>query len=375
MRYSLFLAFAISISAAAKPDWDAQRQRIAQTLHVPDPLPKLSEKMYGHFLPAKDVAADRVSFGTDYRLRVPAIVYHQAGATIAQHPALIIVNGHGGDKSSAYAYQAGILYARAGAIVLTYDPIGEFERNWQKSSGTRQHDTVLTPDDMSRRLAGLMIADILQAARYLAGRTDVDPKNIAVIGYSMGSFISSIACALDTSIHVCVLVGGGDLDGPDGYWDSSAPMCQGIPYRSLSFLGDRGPVIYALNAKRGYTLVYNGSADTVVDIPNHGADFFAKLREQTIALLGGKKDIFEYQFFPGGGHDPYFLTKPVALWLNEKLKFPNWTRKQLQTMVFGTDLPVIPRTDLRAIPDAVWDADQDSYVYESWRDRARAALK
>jgi dienelactone hydrolase len=375
VRYSLFLLFAISVFAAAKPDWEALRQQIGQTLHIPDPLPKLSEKMYGRFSPTKDVSADRVSFETDDRLRVPAIVYHQAGATIAQHPALVIVNGHGGDKSSAYAYQAGILYARAGAIVLTYDPIGEFERNWQKQSATRQHDTLLTPDDMARRLAGLMITDILQAARYLAGRTDVDPKNIAVIGYSMGSFISSIACALDTSIRACVLVGGGDLDGPGGYWDSSAAMCQGIPYRSLAFLGDRGPMIYALNAKRGYTLVYNGSADTVVDIPHHGADFFANLRQQTIALLGGKKDVFEYQFFPGGGHDPYFLTKPVALWLNEKLKLPNWTRKQLQTMVFGADLPVIPRADLRAIPDAVWDADQDSYVYESWRTRAQAASK
>ncbi len=386
MRYSLFAVLAVFLSSAAKPDWDALRQQIRQTLHVPDPLPKLAEKMYGRLAPTKDVAADRVSFGTDYGLRVPAIVYHQAGATISKHPAIIIVNGHGGDKSSWYAYWAGVLYARAGAIVLTYDPIGEYERNAQKRSGTRQHDTPLTPDDMALRLSGLMITDILQAARYLAERTDVDPKNIAVIGFSMGSFVSSLACALDTSLHACVLVGGGDLDGPGGYWEGSAPMCQGLPYQSLKFLGDRGPVIYALNAKRGYTLVYNGSADKVVDIPNHGENFFANLRAQTITLLGTKKDVFDYEFFPGGGHQPYFLTKPVALWLNEKLKFPNWTKKQLEAMpespapeggllVLGKEIPAIPREDLRAIPDVVWDADQDSYVYESWRDRAKAASR
>jgi dienelactone hydrolase len=367
--------------AAAKPDWDALRQQIRQTLRVPDPLPQLAVKTYGRFVPAKDVAADRVSFATDYGLRVPAIVYHQAGATIARHPALIIVNGHGGDKSSSYAYSAGILYARAGAVVLTYDPIGEYERNWQKRSGTRQHDTPFAPplasDDMARRLAGLMIADIMQATRYLAERTDVEPKNIAVVGFSMGSFISSIDCALDTSVHACVLVGGGDLDGPGDYWDNSAPMCQGIPYQSLRFLGDRGPVLYALNAKRGPTLVYNGSADKVVDIPNHGEDFFANLRQQTVALLGNKKDVFDYEFFPNGGHQPYFLTKPVALWLNEKLKFPNWTKKQLQAMpeTLATDIPEVSRADLRSIPDAVWEADQDSYIYESWRDRARAAIQ
>jgi dipeptidyl aminopeptidase/acylaminoacyl peptidase len=264
------------------------------------------------------VTADRVSFGTEYGLLVPAIVYHQAGATIKKHPALIIVNGHGGDKSSWYAYWAGILYARAGAVVLTYDPIGEYERNWQKRSGTRQHDAELEPDDMARRLSGLMITDIMQGARYLAERHDVDPKNMAVLGYSMGSLVASFACAIDTSLRACVLVGGGDLDGPGGYWDKSAKMCQGIPYQSLSFLGERGPAIYGLNAKRGLTLVYNGTADKVVDIPNHGEEFFAKLQEQTVAMLGNRKDVFEYGFLADGGHSPYFLTKPVAFFASRR---------------------------------------------------------
>jgi len=397
------LAFGL-LAASSKTDWDAKRTQMRQTLHVPDPLPNVAEKLYGRFPVTTDVTADRVSYVTDYGMRVPAIVYHQAGATITKHPGMVIVNGHNGDKSSWYAYWAGILYARAGAVVLTYDPIGEYERNWQKKSSTRQHDTELTPDDMARRLSGLMITDIMQGVRYLAQRTDVDPKNIAVLGYSMGSLVSSFACALDTSIHACVLAGGGDLDGPSGYWDKSAKMCQGIPYQSLSFLGDRGPAIYALNAKRGPTLVYNGSADKVVDIPNHGEQFFAQLHEQTVTLLGSKKDVFEYEFLPDAGHRPYFLTKPVALWLNEKLKFPNWTKKQLAampethvsewaaknhldltspdyelreggTMALGTDIPAVPRSDLRAIPDVVWDAEQDNYVYEGWRNRAKAALQ
>jgi dienelactone hydrolase len=319
VHYLLLLAF---LWAAPKPDWDAMRQQIRQTLHVPDPLPNLAHRTYGHFALTKDVAADRVSFVTDYGLRVPAIVYHQAGVTITKHPALIIVNGHGGDKSSWYAYWAGILYARAGAVVLTYDPIGEYERNWQKRSGTRQHDTPLAPDDMAKRLAGLMITDIMQGARYLAERTDVDPKNIAVLGYSTGSLISSFACALDTSLRACVLVGAAD--------------------------------------------------------DFHGEESLANLHEQTAALLASKKDVFAEP-------QPSFLTKPVALWLNEKLKFPNWTKKQLQAMpespapeggfmVLGTDIPTVPRADLRAIPDIVWDAEQDNYIYETWRARANAAL-
>ncbi len=399
-----FIAFALAALTvnAAQSNWDALRVQIRQTFHIPDPLPNPAEKLYGRFSPTKDISADRVSYATADGLRIPAIVYHQAGATISKHPALVVVNGHSGDKSSWYAYWAGILYARAGAVVLTYDPIGEFERNWQKRSGTRQHDTELRPDDMARRLAGLMVTDVIQSVQYLSQRSDVDPKNIAVLGYSMGSLISSFACAIDTSVHACVLAGGGDLDGPDGYWDKSAKMCQGIPYRSLSFLGDRGAVIYALNAKRGPTLVYNGSADKVVDIPNHGEEFFADLRTKAIALAGSKKDVFDCEFLAGGGHRPYFLTKPVALWLNEKLKFPNWTKKEILTMpethisewaaqnhletgatdyglneggtmALGADIPAVPRADLLAVPEVIWSAEQDKYVYETWRDRAKSA--
>ncbi|MBV8866479.1 MAG: acetylxylan esterase, partial [Acidobacteriaceae bacterium] len=232
----LFLAANYALGAP-KENWQDLRKQIEQTLHVTQPLPNLQEKSYGHFSVAEGVSADRASYATAYGLRVPAIIYREAGPTITKHPALIIVNGHRGDKSSWYAYWAGIFYARAGAVVLTYDPIGEYERNKERLSRTGQHDEYIPPDDMARRLAGLMITDVMQAVTYLSGRNDVDNKRIAVLGYSMGSFVSSLACALDTRIQACVLAGGGDLDGPDGYWDRSDKMCQGIPYRSLMFLG------------------------------------------------------------------------------------------------------------------------------------------
>ena len=336
MRLFVFaLAASLAASAAgSKPsEWQDLRKQIRNTLHVPEDLPALRDKTYGQFKVASDVSADRVSYSTDYDLRVPAIVYHESGATITRHPALVIVNGHGGDKSSVYAYWAGILYARAGAVVLTYDPIGEFERNKERRSATNQHDEFIPPEDMALRMSGLMVTDILQAVHYLQARKDVDPKRIAVLGFSMGSFLSSLACSISTEIHACVLVGGGDLDGPGGYWDSSSKkMCQSTAYRSLAFLGDRGATIFALAAKRGPTLIWNGTADTSVDIVHHEQDFFDKLHADTVARLGSSKDVFEFGFTADGGHRAYFLTRPVALWLNEKLKFPNWTRKQIEAM-------------------------------------------
>lgn len=360
------------------------RKQIEATFHITQPLPANEAKSYGTFSAAPGVDADRVSFATDYYLRVPAIVYHPAGATITQHPALVIVNGHGGDKSSWYAHWAGILYARAGAVVLTYDPIGEYERNRERRSNTNQHDELIPPDDMARRLEGLMLTDILESVDYLGHRKDVDPKRIAVLGFSMGSFLSSIACAVDTHVHACVLAGGGDLDGPGGHWDSvSQKMCEAIPYQSLSFLGDRAAAIFALNAKRGPTLVINGANDDNVDIPHHSADFFEDLRKRTIAEAGGNKDVFDSAIIPNGGHRPYFLTKTAALWLEEKLKFPDWTKKQIEAMpetdkggllALGNDIPVANRDDLHAVPESVWDSQQDRYVYESWVDHAKAAI-
>ncbi len=404
-HFAVLALAAAGYCSAAHDNWKELRERIGSTLHVPQPLPNLQLKSYGKFSPAAGVEADRVSYSTGYSLRVPAIVYHEAGPTITKHPALIVVNGHRGDKSSWYAYWAGILFARAGAVVLTYDPIGEYERNKNRLSRTGQHDEYLSPDDAARRLSGLMITDVMQAVTALSERPDVDAKRIAVLGYSMGSFVSSLACAIDSRIHACVLAGGGDLDGSGGYWDNSNKMCQGIPYRSLSFLGDRGPAIFALNAKRGATLIINGTDDQVVDIPHHGRDWFEVLRRQTIEKAGSGKNIFDVEFEAAGGHRPYFLTRPAALWLEEKLKFPNWTREQIEnmpatritdwitktgadigkdaarelheggTMALGANIPAVPRDQLHAVPEAVWDAESRDYVYETWVERVQAAIR
>ncbi len=73
------------------------------------------------------------------------------------------------------------------------------------------------------------------------------------------------------------------------------------------------------------------------------------------------------------------------MWLQDKLKFPNWSKKDIEAMpesrqkdgvmALGNDIPAIKRDDLHAIPDAVWDSERQSYVYETWVDRAQAAVR
>ena len=90
----------------------------------------------------------------------------------------------------------------AGAVVLTYDPIGEGERNDEHKDFTGEHDQPSSIRvSMPRRMGGLMVTDVMMAVSYLISRHDVDPHRIAIMGFSMGSFISSLTGAADPRIH------------------------------------------------------------------------------------------------------------------------------------------------------------------------------
>lgn len=382
-------------------------RRIVDTLFVPDPPPALAPVSYGSFEPAPGVVAERIAYGSEFGMRIPAILYRPKARAARPAPALIVVNGHGGDKYAWYSFYTGILYARAGAVALTYDPIGEGERNAERKSTTRQHDRPVPPDEMGRRMSGLMIGDVRQAVSYLSQRPEVDPRRIAALGYSMGSFVLGITCAIETRLRACVLVGGGNLDGPGGYWDrSNHTMCQAIPYRSLLFLGDRGAGLYNLHALRGATFVFNGTADGVVASEAEGpVRFFEDLRKRTIALHGSDRNVFEFGFEPGAGHRPYFVTRPVAQWLERQLDFPQWTAASIAEMpethigewarendvfiepaydteireagvrALGSGIPGVRREQLHAVPAGEWRRDKDRYVYEAWIAHARELVK
>ncbi len=213
----------------------------------------------------------------------------------------------------------------------------------------------------------------------------------------MGSFVSALTGAVDTRIHAVVLSGGGDLDGPGGYWDRSTKlMCQAIPWKSLNVLGDRPAVIYALNQQRGPTYIINGTADTLVDIPHHLEPFFADLRKRVEAITGTSKDIFQTYFIPDVSHRPNWVTRPAALWLKNNLGLPNWTKQQIEqmpethisewakqnnvtmdkgyiqedreggVMALGRGVPNLTREQLTVVPLEQWQKNKDQYVYSAW---------
>ena len=56
------------------------------------------------------------------------------------------------------------------------------------------------------------------------------------------------------------------------------------------------------------------------------------MRQRTIRRRGSAEGVFEYRFEPETSHRPYFVTRPVALWLQRQLKFPNWTESAIEKM-------------------------------------------
>ncbi|HTV10066.1 MAG TPA: prolyl oligopeptidase family serine peptidase [Candidatus Aquilonibacter sp.] len=389
-------------SAAQVNRW---RREIKRALYIPDPLPKLETQVYSTSEIVPGVTIDKVSYVTAYGLRVPAVVYRPTHAPAARLPGIVVVNGHGADKSSWYSYYTGILYAHAGAAVVTYDPIGEGERNDDHKDFTGEHDQlIVNPTSMAPRMGGLMITDAMQAVSYLASRHDVDPHRIAVLGFSMGSFISSLTGAVDPRIHALLLVGGGDLDGVDGYWElGHAIMCQAAPYKALRFLGDRPAILFTLNARRGNTFIINGTADTVVAIPTHGEEFFSELRRRVVTLNGSDKGVFTNYFDPGASHRPSWVTPRAAEWLNQELRFPAWRNTDIGALptvrigdwaeqagvalskssersdrdagiiALATNAPALDAERLDVLPLADWEKRKQEFVYATWVQRASEA--
>ena len=386
-------------SATQVREW---RTAMRRALFIPEPLPKPATEVYSTTEITPGVTLEKTSYVTAYGLRVPADVFRPTHPPAGKMPAIVVIDGHGADKASWYSWYTGVLYAKAGAVVLTYDPIGEGERNEEHKDLTSEHDQLVpSPDTMPVRLGGLMVADAMQAVSALAARKDVDAKRIAVMGFSMGSFVASMTGAADDRVHALLLVGGGDLDGPGGYWDQGhAIMCQAAPYKALAFLGDRPAILYTLDARRGDTFAINGTNDTVVGIPNHGEDFFAALRARTLALNGSEKGVFTTYFDPGASHRPSWMTHTAASWLNSELHFPNWQGKDVNSLptvkigdwaratgapipknynrddrdagiqAIAADVPLLTAAQLDVLPRAEWDKRKGEFVYASWLSRA-----
>lgn len=218
----------------------------------------------------------------------------------------------------------------------------------------------------------------------------------------MGAFVSGIAGALDTRIHAVLLSGGGVFDSPHQYYDTGALPCQSPPYRALGVLGDRGAILYALNADRGPMFVMNGDADTVMRMSDHPPAWFADVRSRAAKIRGTENDLFTTVLYPGISHRTSWVDLDGMLWLNHQLHFALWNDDAIRAAgtthistwakknnvdissnyiredreggldAVGSGFPAIKRADLMVLPEEDWLKMKDSLIYEGWASKARA---
>jgi hypothetical protein len=298
-----------------------------------------------------------------------------------------------------------MLFARAGAVAVTYDPIGEGERNSQRLSmvSPAAHDKAVDTPHWGQRLAGLMQVDVMQAVSYLRSLPEVDPSRIGTVGYSMGAFITGITGAEDTRIHAVLLSGGGTFDGPRAHYDMGKLPCQAPPWRALGVLGDRAAILYALNADRGPMFLMNGEQDSVVYVTEYSAQWFDDLRNRAAELRGTHEGLFTAIRYPGISHRTSWVNLDGMLWLNYQLHFALWNDASIRAAgtthisswiaanhvaispnylredreggldAVGTGFPGIARNDLIVFPPDEWKANQDRLTYEAWAHKTQKA--
>ena len=156
-----------------------------------------------------------------------------------------------------------------------------------------------------------------------------------------------------------------------------------------------------MHASRGPTLVFNGMEDTVVAIPLDAQDFFRRRLQIHQQLLLKTTPLDRAILVPNVSHRPFFVTRPVVQWLEDKLDLPNWSDKDIQNMgdtlisewaeshnvpmdpnysshdrtggtrALGRGVPGLTREQLSVFDADSWETHKEAFVLESWVDTAR----
>ena len=193
-----------------------QREVRATMLRLMGPLPTripLNPRTLGS-TQQEGFRVDKVMFDSQPNFPVTALLYVPNDATGSHNfPAIVMAPGHSpagkaGDVAFATAF------AKAGFIVLSYDPIGQGERLQYldpkspadkpvslASRPTGEHgEAGLQPTLLGDALARYFLWDGMRAVDFLEAQPNVDPKRIGAFGCSGGGTMTALLAGLDTRV-------------------------------------------------------------------------------------------------------------------------------------------------------------------------------
>lgn len=133
--------------------------------------------------------------------RVPGILLLPDAA--ARVPAALLVHGWTSNKEQmAGSVGAALLEAGIASLALDLPMHGERESPEELS--------LRSPIELVRRWTAAL-AEASMGVRYLTERPEIDPDRLAIVGYSLGSFVAVMTASREPSIRAVVLAAGGDL--------------------------------------------------------------------------------------------------------------------------------------------------------------------
>jgi dienelactone hydrolase len=130
----------------------------------------------------------------------------------------------------------------------------------------------LVSTDIVRTLDGIRqgVLDCRCAIAWLAGRPEVDPEKLGMVGTSLGSFLAGLTSANEPRIkNVCMLLGGGGL--VDAYYDhpKAKPVTEWIDLLGgkrlvKNLIAPVDPITYAAQLKGKNLLMIAAKNDEIV---------------------------------------------------------------------------------------------------------------
>jgi dienelactone hydrolase len=161
--------------------------------------------------------------------RIPAILLLPTAAH--RVPAALLVHGYSGRKEHMSDTVGEALLAQHVATLAIDLPL-----HGEREEAAHPGSLAMHPLDLARRWRAALVECAL-ALGYLSARPEIDPDRLAIVGYSLGAFLSVIVAAREPRVRAVALAAGGDL--PAGTPFTTLIRTAADPLRAIRQLNGR----------------------------------------------------------------------------------------------------------------------------------------
>jgi dienelactone hydrolase len=220
-------------------------------------------------LPSADVSVYRVRFPSPVKTPHPenntvhAEYYRPHGR--GPFPAVIVLDVTGGGQSLSRGIATYLAQNRIAGLFVQMAYYGP-----RRPPGS---DLRLLMPDLPHTLAAVRqtVLDLRVATAWMESRPELDPRNLGILGTSLGSFLATLAAEMEPKLtRVAVLLGGGGL--VDAYYDHPKASTYRRLYEALGgskeklakLIAPADPLTCAANLKDRKVLIIAGKRDDIV---------------------------------------------------------------------------------------------------------------